>query len=65
MAMKLTPRGKKDEGDKPDAIMLSDHFGWTENGVLRRFHEGQIVSDPRDIEDLLKRGAPHKVVIDV
>jgi hypothetical protein len=61
MTMRLT---KKEPGKPgvPEAIRMTDYIGWQENGVLRKWYEGDVERNPRDIEALLAHNAPHEVL---
>ncbi len=60
-ATRLTPRQKAKPG-VPAGIRLTDYIGWQENGVLRKWYEGDVVRNPADIEALLAHDAPHEVL---
>jgi hypothetical protein len=58
------PDGSSFKNDAPIVaiakfVKMASHFGyWTEEGVLRSWFEGQIVTDKADIADLIGRKAP-------
>lgn len=59
----MATKPKKDEELLPPSILLSETIGWSDNGVLRQFHEGQIVQNPDDIKALLQHGARYREVL--
>jgi hypothetical protein len=50
------------EKPQPGRILIEETIGWTDNGVLRMFHEDQVVTNPHDIKRLLELGAKYMVV---
>lgn len=48
---------KEQETKQPDRILIQEDIGWMEHGVLRQFREGQTVSNPADIAQLIAHGA--------
>lgn len=46
----------------PQAIRITEYIGWQENGVLRKWYEGDRVSNPQDVQALIAHNAPHEVL---
>jgi hypothetical protein len=47
----------------PASIVMDETIGWMENGVLRQFKEGQIVTVPEDIRKVIEAGALYREVL--
>lgn len=47
----------KEKRPMPEAILLDEPIGWIENGCLRQYHEGQMITNPDDIQTLIGHGA--------
>jgi hypothetical protein len=41
----------------PSAILMTEDIGWMRDGSLVRFNDGQTVTDPADIAELVAYGA--------
>ena len=46
--------------DTPSLVILDENFGFMDNGCLRQWHEGQVVTQACDIALLIKHNAPLK-----
>lgn len=58
----MAKNDKKDES-MPVAILIEESIGWADNGVLRQFHEGSVVTHPDDIKALVNAGAQYREVL--
>lgn len=59
--LKLQLRNKSIPG-VPDGIRITEYVGWQENGVLRKWYEGDVVRNPLDIASLIEHNAQHEVL---
>lgn len=46
----------------PRRVMVEAYVAWMEGGVLRQFHEDQVVHSRGDIHDLIQQGASLLVI---
>lgn len=46
--------------EHPSLVILDENFGFMDNGCLRQWHEGQVVTQARDIALLIEHNAPLK-----
>jgi hypothetical protein len=46
----------------PRRVMVEATIGWMQGGVLRQFHEDQVVHSRADIHDLIQQGASLLVI---
>lgn len=46
-------------GALPKHIVIDEAIGWMEQGVLRQYHEGQQITHPDDIRQLVAHGAKY------